>query len=459
MLSELIPSIALIGSGAYLLSKSNCEKDTATKTPAEKDNDNVSAIISAHKESEVKSNANDTSSSYNARGEANVTDNSGNAISLKTSNKLYFGDKNAEYDQFYDYTDDANGFTTATAKGTTADPDVRGLFYRCRLVAPFMGQTEELKMGTDKRPIVGFPKSGFTMMGYQQEDGSVSSIENIMEYYTGKYRDYAFVMEVFNPYDIQSKLHQIVLRNIVIDGKLCQVYNQGGYIHYASAKQLEANKRLYFKVLNGVPSGKYKPSPYVYQCGSDGITINAKSSVLIPILLPLMVIDRFDVLNGTIDNSTINYGDTKQSTIANSYRLCTILNRCSAPADLSKCDIKMNVLISSGKDNYRYNWQNGKEEVENCQTFDLSMRHSYRNGYATMTSYQESYIGDAEGKTPSIATQGQMHDALQALGNNIYMINKGYPIEAGFPSETTAVKYDGKNGFAFSNDYNSFNLG
>lgn len=481
---EAISSLAMIGSGAYLYLKGKSDGNTTSNDSGVK-NDNTQKIIDSHKGGDTTTNTND---SYNARGEVSLNDNE---LNTSAKNEMYFG-SSGEYDQFYDYTDDPV-VSSLTLKNSSAVANEHALSFRCRLLSPFMAESEER---TTKGVYIASNSPYTTNIGnlywsYLDKERNTSQYQGsnglapYREFFRGGYRYYAFVLEVFNPYNIKSNLKQIVIDDVEIGGEYCSVFNDFGFCHTANSKQMLVNKH--------VLDDKTKKINHVPYIMNVSIEIQPQDSVLIPIVLPLAKISRKDTINITDNNLyvlakrsrysssdalpafsifAIEHGlcfdyesDGKQyswkddlSVIADDFdkRTCEYYTRfdLTAPPSLKDHNIKMKVTLSSGAGNYTFENNNGKATImTGVSSHILEMIHSNRLGYDNWDDYKKSYVGDA---VPTLVDKNlHVNGIIDALADDIFKINKGYPIEDGFPSQT-GLSYEP---YEFTNDPTHDNLG
>lgn len=493
MIQELLPSIALIGSGAYMLWKnrsSENEVDAQSTTSSNSNkldpNSNVQKIIDAHRDGGDTS-VNQTED-YNARGESTIVED-GEKTELSTSNAMYFGDKGAEYDQFYDYTTNPHFNTQALLDKSVAVASQRASAMRCRIVAPFLAETDAMNIVADK---YYFTYAGNTMK-VSEEMKSYIDIEGKLipcrEFFGGTKRHVAFVLEIFNPFKATSHVSQIVLDEIKIGGEVCQVINDGGYCHDADKDQMKkANKHVYSGDSSKTTA---QAKPFVMDVDID---INGQDSAFVPIVLPLMVIDktiRYDVYEdgkygkigskldeqhaGLYLESLLKAYDLHSWYWENSHSMVecikgdcknhgvqyVVINQCKAPQSLVDKNISVKVILTSASGIYTYNTENGKEDIDaGTSTAILSMKHTTRNGYESTSDWQDSYMGK---ELPTIMSGAEhRYDVRNALADNIFKCNKGYSIQSGFPKKTKDASTTSSGlgaEYSFTNDFTHTNLG
>lgn len=457
----IFPSLALIGSGAYLYWKNREAKNNADAGDGtSKSQSSADRIIASNKENGNTSV--NTTDNYNSRDDKGTS----------TSKALYFGDPNKEYDQFYDYSIDPN-VTEQVLKNSSAVEEVMSLNMRCRILSPFCGETGEKNIWAKGRYYTE-TSWGYSSIQELNKDG----IEEIRECFGGTYRWYSFVIEVFNPYKVPAPLKKLSFGSIRIGDDFCAVHNPYGLCHQATQEQMGTNKHFYnYQIPNGWVS--HKTTPYEMDLN---VRVPAQDSVLIPVALPLTIMKptilRYGWEKTTGYNSDtqkvislldyVGWKETNQYTkvdadakamVNNKNQGWWIFNECTAPKSIKDENVMMYITISSDKDNYSYNAGNGILTQENSKTCCLQMLHSYRKGYANNDDWQKSYIGDAEGKLPLVMT-----DPLDSLSEGILLINKGYPIEENFPHIYTDAEIEKiKRGVIetplFTNDFNHENLG
>lgn len=494
---EILPSLALIGSGAYMLWKGKDEDDGNGTTSQTTPNDNVQKIIDSHN---AKGDTSVTKTeNFNARGESTIVEE-GNKLTLDKNNAMYFGDPNSEYDQFYDYSTHPTYNTNALLANSSAVANQRASAMRCRIVSPFLAES-------DVEPIFSNKGYYFTYAGNTMEvsqnmvsyiefkaNGKTTSVP-CREYIGGESRQIAFVLEIFNPFQSTSHVAQIVLDKIKIGGELCQVVNAGGYCHDADYEQMKkANKHAYSSDGNNI---EIKDKPFVMDVDID---INGRDSVFVPIALPLTKIvktEMFDVYSDGTYWKKYYSGDKglQLSTLLSRYDLhswfweeshsmvecikgdCAnhgieyvVINTCEAPKSLTTNNLDVKVMLSSGNGKYTYNTEKGEASIQDgVSTAYLELKHSIRNGYETTSDWQRSYIGK---ELPTIMSDIEhRYDIRNALADNIFKENDGYPIHVGFPEEivesagkkTSAVSEWNNNIFgprySFTNDFTHKNLG
>lgn len=422
---ETISSLALIGSGAYLLAKGYA-KDEGIDKIYSSSNPNKNVV-----------------SDENARG--------GNET---TGNSMYFGDKDAEYDQFYDYSIDKTFFSEEILDGAKYAKTEHGLAMRCRIVSPFIAEKEPERISFDGKYMA------YSKLPYDNVKESTSEyLKKARTFFGGTYRDIAFVLEVFNPYSISASLRQVVFEDIRINGKLCQVFNDFGFCHEASVEQMKILNRYYGE-------DKMQYHPYILECN---ITIPKKSSVFVPVALPLTTstttLHKFaqaKYLTEDFENK-VYFVDKDEKRIHNDLLSEIINNDCSrfyladcvAPDSLKDANLSMKVLLSSSADNFVSKISTGQEDTKNCSFHNLTLNHSERVGYESNDSYHDSYIGDAQGKVPVVTTSSHHWDVREALADCIFILNDGYPLEEDFP-KIENLSYQG---FSFKNDFTHENLG
>lgn len=483
MIQELLPSIALIGSGAYMLWKnrsSENEVDAQSTTSSNSNkldpNSNVQKIIDAHRDGGDTS-VNQTED-YNARGESTIVED-GEKTELSTSNAMYFGDKGAEYDQFYDYTTNPHFNTQALLDKSVAVASQRASAMRCRIVAPFLAETDAMNIVADK---YYFTYAGNTMK-VSEEMKSYIDIEGKLipcrEFFGGTKRHVAFVLEIFNPFKATSHVSQIVLDEIKIGGEVCQVINDGGYCHDADKDQMKkANKHVYsaesgYGNLNVAIA---QPKPFILDVDID---IAGQDSAFVPIVLPLMVIEKTAKTKIYADNDWIKallskydlhswYWENTHNMVecikgdANNHGIeYLVINQCKAPQSLVDKNISLKVILTSASGIYTYNTENGKEDIDaGTSTAILSMKHTTRNGYESTSDWQDSYMGK---ELPTIMSGAEhRYDVRNALADNIFKCNKGYSIQSGFPKKTKDASTTSSGlgaEYSFTNDFTHTNLG
>ncbi len=169
------------------------------------------------------------------------------------SGSLYFGDKSltedgksfaVEYDPFYDYTDNAMQIDEVFLEGSKTSYTNAAYAMRCRFVSPYMLVSDLKSTGTTasggfRAKIIGDMRDGAysgLMPVVTDEKGTARRA------LFGCWREYGFMLEVFNPYDVSMPLYKMVLSKIKIGGETVNVLggctNQG-YYHNKSCKTNE----------------------------------------------------------------------------------------------------------------------------------------------------------------------------------------------------------------------------
>ena len=154
------------------------------------------------------------------------------------SGSLYFGDKTltedgkafaVDYDPFYDYTGNYMQIDEEYLTGTKIAYSNAAYAMRCRFYSPYMLVSELKTTGTTKQggykcKIIGdLGDSGYSglMPVVTNEKGTARRA------LFGCWREYGFMLEVFNPYDVSMPLYKMVLSKIKIGGETVNVL--GGF--------------------------------------------------------------------------------------------------------------------------------------------------------------------------------------------------------------------------------------
>ena len=141
------------------------------------------------------------------------------------NNAMYFGDKTAPYDAFYDFSSKFES-VYSTEEGLVTDTPANAC--RCRIIAPFI-LSEEVKnnpIGENSNKFVdgGFVTSA-TAKGYRTKldqaniDGKNRTVRNSAE---GEFRYVTFYVEIFNPCLFDAELQMLGVSGIKIGDTRCQ---------------------------------------------------------------------------------------------------------------------------------------------------------------------------------------------------------------------------------------------
>ncbi|MCQ2232184.1 MAG: hypothetical protein MJZ30_10095 [Paludibacteraceae bacterium] len=488
---ELLAPVALMASGGYMIYKSSGEGDgnktPKTTAPKTEEPSGPSALQKLQMEAELNAKTpvtNNNSSAIvddaNARGRETATNEGKTSQSTKSA--LYFGDKNGVYDQFYDYTK-ANGADENLFDGTrlVVDASAHGQYYRSRIISPFFAETQPLAWNLGSKAYQAFGDSDVDRMTFKNNE-----VLLVRSAYRGEYRQIAFVLEVFNPFNRITQLQQIIIRNVKIAGKACHIVNDGGWCH----EGLQDGNMSIMNKMYTIDSDSTDnlhgtlhdvPAPFIWECD---IAMPKRGSVLIPIFLQVATTtlssentkDLYTHFDDTAKARYIRYegkkryGESKWISPSSNKMLCypiredmdegvmkIVYNDLSAPPSLKDGDFSCDITLSSGQ-NFSVNktkLNNGDYDIHalNCSLPEhLALMHSYRAGYDSNDAYQKSFIGDYEGSIPYVMKSGQYY-VSEALGDCIMGITKGFPLETDFPKllNQSYSKYSFKNDFAHKN--------
>ncbi len=161
------------------------------------------------------------------------------------SGSLYFGDKTltedgkafaVDYDPFYDYTGNYLNIDEEYLKGSKTAYSNAAFAMRCRFYSPYMLVSELKTTGTTKQggyqcDIIGDMRNGVysgLMPVVTKEKGTARRA------LFGCWREYGFMLEVFNPYDTSMPLYKMILSKIKIGGETVNVLGGcvgNGYYH------------------------------------------------------------------------------------------------------------------------------------------------------------------------------------------------------------------------------------
>lgn len=201
------------------------------------------------------------------------------------SGSLYFGDKSltedgkafaVDYDPFYDYTGNYLFIDKEYLTGSNISFNNAAYAMRCRFVSPYMlvselkttGKTEQ---GGYKCKIIGDLRNGKysgLMPVVTNEKGTARRA------LFGCWREYGFMLEVFNPYEKSMPLYKMVLSKIKIGGETVNVLGgcvDKGFYHYDSCDtDSEGNNTCGASHLKKSGNGNHDYySSAVYQFGSS----------------------------------------------------------------------------------------------------------------------------------------------------------------------------------------------
>lgn len=201
------------------------------------------------------------------------------------SGSLYFGDKSltedgkafaVDYDPFYDYTDNDLQIDSTYLKGSTTAYSSAAYAMRCRFVSPYMlvSDLKSTPLTTNGGPVV-------KVIG-DMRDGKYSGLMPVVtnEQGTarralfGAWREYGFMLEVFNPYDCSMPLYKMVLSKIKIGGETVNVLGgctNNGYYHDGSCTtDAKGNNSCGANHVKGYGNGNCDyASSAMYQFGSS----------------------------------------------------------------------------------------------------------------------------------------------------------------------------------------------
>ena len=201
------------------------------------------------------------------------------------SGSLYFGDKSltedgkafaVDYDPFYDYTDNDLQIDSTYLKGSTTAYSSAAYAMRCRFVSPYMlvSDLKSTPLTTNGGPVV-------KVIG-DMRDGKYSGLMPVVtnEQGTarralfGAWREYGFMLEVFNPYDCSMPLYKMVLSKIKIGGETVNVLggctNSGYYHDESCTTDAKGNNSCGANHVKGYGNGNCDyASSAMYQFGSS----------------------------------------------------------------------------------------------------------------------------------------------------------------------------------------------
>lgn len=203
MITEIL-AVAALGAGAMMLHRGNASKEQA-KTKAE-EKKVITEEKKQTKQPEVK--------------QPEVTD--------PRQKALYFGDKNASYDPFYDYMDEYDGVEESIeVLAARRDPNI----LRARVIRPYVG------LRKNKLPYVHYTSD---MDGRVPNDDKFHAIVSgwekswIYQVWNADYERVIFpaarggsmrlrfLMEVFNPSSaVSMPVEKLVIEDVKMDGKTC----------------------------------------------------------------------------------------------------------------------------------------------------------------------------------------------------------------------------------------------
>lgn len=161
------------------------------------------------------------------------------------SGSLYFGDKTltedgksfaVDYDPFYDYTGNYMQIDEEYLTGTKIAYSNAAYAMRCRFYSPYMLVSELKTTGTTKQggyicKIIGDMRNG----AYSGLMPAVTNTKGTARRALfGCWREYGFMLELFNPYDVSMPLYKMVLSKIKIGGETVNVLGgcvNNGYYH------------------------------------------------------------------------------------------------------------------------------------------------------------------------------------------------------------------------------------
>lgn len=173
------------------------------------------------------------------------------------SGSLYFGDKSltedgkafaVDYDPFYDYTDNDLGLDAEDLATTSGSFYTAAHAMRCRFVSPYM-LVSELRNTND-----GMPKIYMHVIGDLLNNkycGLSPFVTNesgtARRALFGAWREFGFMLEVFNPYEDKMPLTKIVLSKIKIGGQTVNVLggNLVGDFHTATETHKRWSSAIY----------------------------------------------------------------------------------------------------------------------------------------------------------------------------------------------------------------------
>lgn len=369
---------------------------------------------------------------------------------------MYFGDKEEEYDPFYDYASDPVYFNEEMLEKANSYADRMCHAFRARFVAPILIETDA------KTPYSGWwtdAREGFVELNV------ANKFTMARDFFGGSLRYYVTMLEVFNPINANAPLKKICFKDIQVNGKDCQVWNVGGCWNEASAYQMSRmNRKWYNDTKSTLNSGManavsltYIPKVYEYQCD---ITIPARSSVYVCVMLPLgcqpkatnvrlyalksvqdlidfaknnpPIRNLFDPVGadfnegGAARYNAYNFleeslGDPNfawqlKSSPASEFKenlirrlwdgsmgcRAAILNTFEAPDSLAKGGLSAKVFVCSSDENFVQEGDpDGRDPKSDCPSFDLKYMHGSRpTTGSNQYDWQNTYFGEWEGELP-----------------------------------------------------------
>ena len=281
MITEIISAIST-GAGIYLLAKQKGESD------AKDDFD-----------SSVEELAEEKASEYIAEQKAEEA-----AKDPRYRDMYLLDDKESEYDPFYDYTSDSTFYSEDVLTQCQGVANNMSKAFRCRFLDAICAESKEYPIdgiNNDMYHIYGNSELGY-VGDYQYRAG-----------HKGYCRYYALVMEVFNPFQVQAPLRKIVLKDIYVGGDECNVVWSGGYCHDYDNGGIVNASNLYY-----MDGSTCKCYPLEYEFRTKDLTIPARSSVYLKIILPLAIRKEIN-LNKTIISDKTQFCRGNLETIAKRY--------------------------------------------------------------------------------------------------------------------------------------------
>ena len=199
------------------------------------------------------------------------------------SDPMYFGCEDEEYDPFYDFSE----FDEEDLKSYNPFDALKAEGMRCRFAFPFFAESKERGSKTS-RYYTGYCHNDYKPLIINIGDKVNRAVRDV---WNGTYREYLFMMEIFNPLNVSAPVKELIFKEMAIGGQKVEAYTSGGIYHDSTGKQLsKVLRRWYDDVTNPQASPNATPMTYyprqlVYDV--DAI-VPAKSSIYVPIFLQLV---------------------------------------------------------------------------------------------------------------------------------------------------------------------------
>lgn len=136
------------------------------------------------------------------------------------NNSMYFGDKTREYDPFYDFSNDQEGFDSEYGlTSIEGSQELLGRAFRSRIVRPFL--TAKKVFFSDKYEHLGWDTQELKVDAWNEGIPALPMVK-------GSYTELSFIVEVFNPFDFAVPCQKMRISTMSLGGdRICPIPSMG----------------------------------------------------------------------------------------------------------------------------------------------------------------------------------------------------------------------------------------